>query len=412
MTAITFPELDEVRAKISAKQDELGAILNQAGRENGNYDLSKVEGHGTPDQIVDKLRAMNEELDDLGAQRDKLQTVAAAAGNADVDDVEHGAGPISGRPKGLGDLIVGSNAFKARARGGNGPAAEIKATLPQILNADFTRSAGWAPETFRTGTVIESAQRPIEVTDLFPTDPTSQSAVKYMEETTFTNTAAETAEGGTYPEAALQLTERSVTVEKIPVFLPVTDEQLEDEPMARSYINRRLPFMIRQRLDSQLMNGDGSTPNIRGILNATGLQTQAKSTDSIADATYKAMVKVRHTGYGNPNAVVYNPTDWQTVRLSTTTDGVYLWGSPSEAGPARIWGVNAVETSVLAAGVGVVGDFANFVSLAVKRDIDVQISNSHADFFINGKQAIRADIRVANVIYRGSAFCQLTGLNG
>jgi len=56
-----------------------------------------------------------------------------------------------------------------------------------------------------------------------------------------------------------------------------------------------------------------------------------------------------------------------------------------------------------------VGDFS-FSELAQRRGIDVQISNSHADFFTNGLQAIRADVRVALVIYRPAAFATVTGI--
>jgi HK97 family phage major capsid protein len=86
-----------------------------------------------------------------------------------------------------------------------------------------------------------------------------------MEETTFTNSAAETAEGGTYPESALALTERSTPVQKITTFIPVTDEQLEDVPQIQGYLNNRLPFMVRQRLDLQILTGNGTTPNLRGL---------------------------------------------------------------------------------------------------------------------------------------------------
>ncbi|MEX0843404.1 MAG: hypothetical protein WD120_03565 [Gemmatimonadota bacterium] len=46
----------------------------------------------------------------------------------------------------------------------------------------------------------------------------------------------------------------------------------------------------------------------------------------------------------------------------------------------------------------------------VRRGIEVQISNSHSDYFVKGKQAIRADMRVALVIYRASAFSEVTGV--
>jgi HK97 family phage major capsid protein len=58
----------------------------------------------------------------------------------------------------------------------------------------------------------------------------------------------------------------------------------------------------------------------------------------------------------------------------------------------------------------VTGDFANFSELAFRKGITVKVSDSHAEFFREGKQAIRAEMRVALVIYRPGAFCTVTGL--
>jgi hypothetical protein len=48
--------------------------------------------------------------------------------------------------------------------------------------------------------------------------------------------------------------------------------------------------------------------------------------------------------------------------------------------------------------------------LAVRRGIDVQVSNSHSTFFAEGKLALRADVRCALIHYRPKAFAQVTGL--
>lgn len=425
MTTTTFPALDEARAKLEAKRDDLAGIFAQADPGgDGSIDLSKVVGYGAnATEVADSIRELNDELTDLGKDVDRLTAVhkaaQAAAGKPD--------GPSTGEPgdggpsidarfdeivKGLGDLFVESKAFTDKA-GSQGPMASLDASLLAMIrprNTLFETASGWTPESTRTGRIVDSAQRPVEVTDLFPMDETSQAAVKYMEETTFTNNAAEVAEGSTYGEAAFALTERTETVEKIGVWLPVTDEQLEDVPFARSYVNRRLPFMIRQRLDSQLLVGNGTTPNLRGLLNRSGIQTQAKGGDPVPDAFYKAITKVRHTGQASPNAAIIHPNDWQDIRLLRTTDGVYIWGSPADQGPERIWGLSVAVAQAITENTGLVGDFANFASLVVRRGLEVQVTNSHASDFINGKQAIRADMRVANPCYRAAAFCTVTGI--
>lgn len=116
------------------------------------------------------------------------------------------------------------------------------------------------------------------------------------------------------------------------------------------------------------------------------------------------------TGRAQPGAVIFHPNDWQDVRLLRTSDGIYIWGNPSEAGPERIWGLQVVQSDAQTENTAVVGDFTNYSLLAVRRGIDVQVTNSHASDFINGKQAIRADLRTALVFTRPAAFATVTGI--
>jgi HK97 family phage major capsid protein len=429
MTA--FPALDELEGKIKHRQDTLGTIFAEAQEGGGGIDLSRVKCiSGDSAAKVHEIQKLNGELDDLVKQAEGLRKVKAAsegirtAGSANTDDpgqplgdggnASAGSEPDgtkagSGRrteAKSFGQRFIESQAYKGRIPGGQGATDQVDIELKTLM----TTTGGLVPETTRSGRVVDLITRPIQVIDLIPQGATTQNSITYMEETTFTNAAAEVAEGGTYPEAALALTERTSPVRKIAVFLPVTDEQLEDAPQVRSYIDNRLPFMIRQRLDGQVLTGTGVSPNLTGLMNTTGIQTQARGTDPVPDAIYKAIVKVRVTGRSQVNGVIMHPTDWQNVRLLRTTDGLYIWGQPSDAGPDRIWGQQVAISDILTAGTAVVGDFANYSELSVRRGVDVQVSNSHSTYFIEGKQAMRADMRAAFVVYRPQAFCTVTGL--
>jgi HK97 family phage major capsid protein len=411
---MSFPALKEAQEKLEAKRKELGTIFAEAGPE---VDFDKVKSiSGNPFEKAAVVRKLNDELTDLGKEYDNLKGVQRAADNVKTAGAGEGAAEAgdgarrdgySGKPsrKTFGEAFTASDAYKLKS-GRTGP----ESTLDIDVKTLMTTVAGWDPEEVRNGKVVPFATRPIQVADLFPQTETTQSAIQYMEETTYTNAAAEIAEAGTFPEAALALTEQTVLVRKIAVFLPVTDEQLEDEPQVRGYIDNRLPFMIRQRLDSQLLVGNGTAPNLRGLLNIAGIQTQAKGSDPTPDAIYKAIVKVETTGQAMANGVVMNPSNWQDIRLLRTADGIYIWGNPSDAGPERIWGLQVVRAQAETAGTAIVGDFQNFSELSIRRGIDVQVSNSHSTFFVEGKQAIRADMRAALVVYRPAAFCTVTGL--
>lgn len=415
---IEFPALTDIQGKIDDRSSKLGKIFEEAGPA---IDLTRVKCiSGDSTTKAAEIKKLNDELTDLGQQRDQLSHVHKAAQRVRTAGVspervggENGSEPDSGRAmyeqaqqtKSVGQLFTESKAYKSRT-GGVGPEAKLDIELKTLM----TSTTGWVPENTRTGRVVDFATRPVQVTDLIPPSTTTQNAVVYMEETTFTNAAVETAEGAAYAEAALALTEQSSTVRKIAVYIPVTDEQLDDEPQVRGYIDNRLPFMLRQRLDSQILTGNGTAPNLRGILNVVGIQTQAKGTDPVPDAIHKAMTKVRVTGRAMPSGIVMHPNDWQDIRLLRTADGIYIWGNPSDVGPERIWGLQVAQSDAITENTALVGDFATWSELATRRGIDVQVSNSHGEFFVQGKQAMRADLRAALVVYRPAAFCQVTGV--
>lgn len=422
-------ELRDLRGRIEKLRQDIHEIIKQAGPD---LDMSKVTViSGDSPTKVAYMQALNEELDECMKRAEPMETEQKALERAREQLKKFGE-PFTSFPFPNGDgdgytpdpskgVSIGKAIVGAWREGGGlvkdksyeidyGEDAIGKILAEHEMKTTMTTAAGWAPQAIRTGRMVEFATRPVQVLDLIPGNNTNQNAVVYMEETTFTPAATEVGEGTVYPEAALAYTERSSAVRKIAVFIPVTDEQLEDIPQIQGVLNNRLPFFLRQRLDGQIINGNGTPPNLGGLAALSGIQTQARSTDPGPDAIYKAIVKVKVTGRASPSAVVYHPTDWQNVRLLRTADGIYIWGSPTDAGPDRIWGLPVAQCDSFSAGTAYVGDFAGFSELVQKRGIEVKVSDSHSDFFINGKQAVRADFRVALVWYRPTAFCSVTGL--
>ncbi len=405
-------KLTEAQEKFGAKHKLMGELLEQAG---ADHDFSKVTVFGDDldtQAKVEKFRELNTELADLGAECKRLELQAAGENwhkfqtelEKPAHEPVHPGGPEG---KSVGQRVVESPEWKDFSEDRS---KDLKLSIDDFeIKTLFDTTAGYAPESTRTGMVVPYPTRPIQVLDLIPTSPTSQAAVVYMEETTATHSTAEKAEGAAFAESTFSLTERSSQVRKITDSVPVTDEQLEDVEGVAGYLNQRLMFGCRQRLDYQVINGTGVPPLLRGILNVNEIQTQAKGTDPRFDAIHKAMTAVRVTGRAIPGATVLHPTDWESIRLTRTADGIYIMGNPAVAGPMTLFGVPVAMGDLISQGTGLVGDFQNFCAIRTKRGIVIE-TGYDSDDFTTGSKHIRASFRVAFVVYRPTAFCSVTGL--
>jgi HK97 family phage major capsid protein len=416
-------KLEEMAGQIKAARTELKAYFDKKGPD-GTLD---VDAAGR-----DAMKALDTKLNDLVPRYEQLRgdALAEESNRKALDELSrpvlpagfHGGGNGDGAHlhqfaaarKGFGDLFVesdGCKAFHAHVQAGGSRQGEIKAfSHAGDVKTVFSTAAGFDPFVQRLPGVVLSPQQMPKVIDMIPTAETTQHSIKYMLETTYTSNAAETSEGGQYPESAFAFTEQIVAVNKLSHFIPVTDEQLADAPLVRDYLNGRLENGLRQRLDLQLLVGDGSSPNLRGLFNISGTQTYALSGEPTQDAIYKAMVKVQTVGFADPSGIVMHPLDWQNVRLQRTTQGLYIWGSPDSVGPQRMWGLPLVTTTYCTQGTAEVADFVNYTTLYYRKGVDFLVTNSHNDFFIKGQLAVRADMRVAFVVNRATALCKVTGI--
>lgn len=412
---MSLRELGEV---IAAKRKKVADIFDGA-KVDGEYKMSADQ--------VSEVRQLNAELKDLSSQYDELKEIHEirrgweAEGDEDASKADSGRREIvpngdgrkaakQERPQSIKQLLREDRGYLAFQ---SGATKTFQFDLNEAEFKTLLTLGDITPQTQRAGMIVPSAQAFQDVADLFAQGTINSNAYEYYEETTFTNAAAETAEGDAKPEAALDFTLRTDNMRKIPVWLPATSEVLEDNDALESYIRERLVAMIVRRRASQLLNGDGTAPNISGITDRSGIQTQAKGTDPVFDAIMKAMTKVRVTGDAEPTAGVMHPNDWQDLVLTRTADGIYILGNPSdpEVG-TRLWGLQLRVTPSQTENTAIVGAFRTMAQIFRKPGsaITITVSTEHDTYFVYNKVAILAEERLLLAVYRPAAFCTVTGI--
>jgi hypothetical protein len=359
------------------------------------------------------------------------------AGVSKVYGAAGGDGPAAQpfRPKTLGELFVESEGYKKAfdgktpgpiSPGGANLSVEMKNYVsPSMQKATFNLAAGGLDSTVNyvnMGNPVLLEQQRLYVRDLLSQGQTTQNAVVFIKETSFTNSADMVAEEGEKPEASLALSTTSVPVKKIAVVLKVTEEMFADFPMMRDYVNTRLTFMVSAKEEQQLLNGTGAGNQITGILNS-GPQTQAKAGDTNFVAVHKAITKVRvatgTTGGFEPDGIVIHPTDWQILRTTVDGNTQFYGGGPFGGqygvggysfNQVPLWGLIPVITTAISAGTALVGAFKLGAQVWQREGLRLDSTNSNEDDFNFNRVSLRVEERLALAVYRASAFCTVTGI--
>jgi HK97 family phage major capsid protein len=290
-----------------------------------------------------------------------------------------------------------------------GAKATVTETASPVVTPDY--QAGVVPTLFRR----------LTVQDLIAGGGTDSNQVTYAAETTATNAAAAVAEEAAKPESTIIMALTNEPVRKVATWIPVSEEMLDDAPAMRAYLDSRLRIFVQQALEAQLLNGNGTAPNLRGLLNRTGVQTLATVTPltgvKTIEGIFDSAALVSSNAFLDPDAFVIHPTDWARIRKQREDTGGagtggYLAGSPFSAGAGiggvGLWGLRAVVTPAIAAGTVLVGAFRDSAQFFARGPLTVEATNAHSDFFTKDLVALRCEQRGALAVYRAPGFTKLT----
>ncbi len=276
----------------------------------------------------------------------------------------------------LGEQFVKTPEFAAFAKGDTQKArVELKNT---VLGSPTTTTT---PQ-YQPG-IIPGAFRPLTINDVLPQYSTGTDLVVLTREASFTNNAAETAQAAAKPESAVTFNKYNVPVETIAHWLKVSRQLMMDAPAVVSYIETRLRFGVDAKVDAQLLNGDGTSPNISGLRDTGNFTVYTPTAaDRLTDAINRAKYALWAIGY-IADAVIVNPADWGAMEIAKATDGHYLYGMPGTVSGMNPFGVRVVISSQMPAGQFQIGQYGVSTGVWNRESTIVEMGYVNDDFTKN-----------------------------
>src|SRR5262252_7389371 len=410
--------LAETRLRLDAKRRQMFDAYEEAGPEMDLGRITAIDGDYDRKRVV--LRQWDEEIKELERNEDQLTHMqrirdenerALRKASEPERLIPFPNGGNGHAPGSLGTLRIDREGhtlrqlirdhpgFKALKDGNSGSFA---LDLPGIDLKTLVTLVTVSPQNYRQPDVQPLALEERTVSDLMLQGTIDRGIVEYYEETTFTNAASGVAEGSAKPESAIGFTLRTETAKKIAHNIPVTKEALDDNAFLESQIRGRLAFGVKRREEQQLLTGAGTGNDLNGMLNRSGIQTQAAAGSGL-DAIFRAMQLIRGqagSGFAEPTGMVIHPANWTTLKLSKDTTGQYLFGGPSHEGPDRCWGMPVRQTTGITANTALVGAFRPYTEVLRREGITITMSTEHSTFFVENKVMLQAESRLALAVYR------------
>lgn len=291
------------------------------------------------------------------------------------------------------------------------------AMTPQVINQGLGTVVQFDP-------LVPRGHRPTRVRDLFPVAQTNANLIDYFQVLGFLENQGDggaapvadysSGQFGLKPRSNLNFNPAQAPVRTIAHWEAAHRNILDDVPQLIATINNELLYGLQLQEDFQLLNGDGTVENLKGILNTEGINIYVAPANELGSdtlrkaATLSMLANYPSTGY------VLHPSDWEHIELQKGTvsgggDGQYmLFTNIAVGAQAMVWRQPVVETSAMTQGTFLSGAFGTAAQVYDRQQALIRVAEQHADLFARNAVAILAEERIALAVKRPEAFVKGT----
>lgn len=268
---------------------------------------------------------------------------------------------------------------------------EMKAAAPMLApQYIYTQSRNVASATGRLG-----------VSELLGYEAIEGGAYTFVRLTDKTDAFAAVAEGGAKPLNEYTDTLVTVPLTKVAGVLKESMELIEDADFVAQAIENRGVFKLQRKVEDQILNGNGTSPNMTGILATSGIGTV---TTGISEANLLTAIEkvMTDSGYA-ADGIIMNPSDYASLVSGTLSAKRSLFGADYNT----FMGLPIVKSDLIASGTALVGNFKQAATLVGKGGVRVEIANQNEDDFIKNLFAVRIEQRCALAVRVPAAFVKV-----
>lgn len=392
-------------AEFKALSTALKNKLDEVSRQAETILKDAKEGKETALEVKASADKSIRELNEQMAAFDARITEAEQKG------VRRGGGGEPLEIKSLGQHLVDSDQFKKAREEGSQYRGQIR--VPVETKAMMTVTGVLGTQASLSNSLIASDRqgmvnlpdRTLKVRDLITPGQTTSNSIEYPVEKLFDNQAAPVAEGARKPESTLAFDMQNTGVKTIAHIFKGSRQLLDDAVGLVSYIDGRARFGLRFAEEGQLLYGNGTGQNLKGIIPQASAYVQpfAVTGETAIDRLRLAILQATLALYPS-TGIVLNDLDWARIEMTKDAQGRYIIGNPQGSIAPTLWGLPVSTTLAMNANSFLVGAFQMGAQIFDRMAIEVLLSTENEDDFVKNMITIRAEERLALAVYRPQAF--------
>lgn len=264
--------------------------------------------------------------------------------------------------------------------------------------------------------IIEQPARKVHVRQLVPvgTIGAGTSLVFMRENGDGEGSIAATLETDTKPQFDVDLQESTVNIETIAGWLRVTRKAMNNIPGFVSFLQTRLPEKLLRVEDTEMLEGSGTSPHLKGIMTAGNFTAATSTGGTIVEQIIDSIAQLEDDEDRSATGILLRPNDYyRFFKLKASTSGVYdlpknvtfingvlyISGVPVFASTAMSKDVNGASQHKY-----IVGDWTMGAQLLIQEGVRIEFFEQDSTNVRENKITVRIEETIAFPVYGDNFF--------